>query len=177
MSNQQLSIHLQTTSFLSKEINTTAFIWGGLVPDIYLGKILRPHDDIDYLVLNLKQHFVNLEKRLQKYNYNTEKLANGDLKASQDDFKIHLGDIEIHNDKFRWFHDGEKNVLKFPIRWLNFEPHDFLGITVHVIRPEMQLYLKENPTVLNPNWTIRNKDKTDSQNLKIIINYPVKTVN
>lgn len=58
--------YLKTFSLITticKQLGTRAYLWGGWIPDIYTSKILREHDDADYLILNLYKYRDILQKK------------------------------------------------------------------------------------------------------------------
>ena len=72
-------------------------------------------------------------------------------------------------DVAKWTHNGEKGSLLFPCSWLNEEATEFYGREVHVVAPELQYVLKENPELLNPDWMVREKDIFDKEYLRDIL--------
>lgn len=153
---------------VSLSLDTITWLWGGLVVDVIKGKFLREHDDLDYLTMNLHQLKSQISEKFINCGWSTKNLENGDLKLTKDDVKIHLGHIEL-SDKVNWTHNGEKGSLFFPLSWLPFEVIDFYGAKVHVVSPELQYVLKNNPKLLNPEWESRDKDFFDLETLGQIL--------
>ncbi len=141
----------------SKILNTLSWIWGGYTVDIYKNHILRPHNDIDYLTLNLHRLLPDFVQLFENDGWQTTLLENGDLKAAQDSGKIQLGHVEL-SEKASWTHNGLKGSLWFPREWLSSEPVEFCGVEIHVVAPELQYVLIERPQILNADWTRREKD-------------------
>ncbi len=141
----------------STELNSTSWVWGGLTADIYRGRLLREHDDLDYLTLRLHELVEPLINMFTDAGWQVRRLENGDLKLEKDPVKIQLGHIEL-SQEVRWTHNGELGSLFFQIDWLIQQPRHFYNIVVHVVAPEFQFGLLEHPELLNPSWRPRVKD-------------------
>jgi hypothetical protein len=44
-----------------------------------------------------------------------------------------------------------------------------MGVHVHVVRPELGHVLKTNPSLMNPEWTARDKDRADIEVLEALL--------
>ena len=133
-----------------------------------MGRILRKHDDLDYLTLNLHSMKSKLAEAVLDHGWQTKNLANGDLQLKKDNIKVQLGNVEC-KDLVRWTHNGEMGSLFFPVSWLSLEGIEFQGIELHVVAPELQYVLKERPALMNPDWLIREKDILDKKYLQDIL--------
>lgn len=153
---------------LSTTLKTTSWIWGGFTADIYVGRLLREHSDLDYLTLNLHQLKPQFAGAFARQGWQVQYLDNNDLKLRKNGIKVHLGHIEFAAE-VKWTHNGEKGYICFPISWLRFEVARFYGIELHVVEPEFQYILKEHPELLNPDWILRDKDKADKAHLRDIL--------
>jgi hypothetical protein len=153
---------------VSRSLKTTAWIWGGYTIDIYMGRMLREHDDIDYLTVHLHQLKPEIAERFSQQGWQTKDLVNGDLRLKKDNVKVQLGNVEI-GGVLRWTHNGEKGALLFPVSWLSDDVIEFYGMEVHVVAPELQYILKECPTLLNPDWIIREKDILEKEYLQNVL--------
>jgi hypothetical protein len=153
---------------VSRSLKTTSWIWGGFTTDIYMGRILREHDDLDYLTLNLQLLKGRFEKIFSDYGWQTENLENGDLRLKKDGVKVHLGNVEL-DQVARWRHNGERGSLLFPVLWLNPDGIEFYELDLHVVTPELQYVLKEHPELLNPDWLGREKDVLEREYLRDIL--------
>ena len=141
----------------SEKLETTSWIWGGFTIDVYENHMLREHDDLDYLTLNLHSLILQFSDLFASCGWQSKVLENGDLKITRDDIKVHLGHVEIA-DKARWTHNGDKGSIWFPSAWLDFQSVDFCGIELHVVKPEFQFVMLKRPQMLNPDWKLRDKD-------------------
>jgi hypothetical protein len=124
----------------SKNLKTISWIWGGLTIDIYENRILREHDDLDYLTLNLHSLIPQFSDLFAISGWQVNVLENGDLKVKQECVKIQLGHVELSNEA-RWTHDGEKGSIWFPSDWIKSRSVNFCGIEIHVIEPEFQFVM------------------------------------
>jgi hypothetical protein len=160
MPSNQNQQHLHAMALVekySKRLATVSWIWGGYTIDIYENRLLRPHADIDYLTLNLHSLLPQFTQLFENDGWQTTLLKNGDLKAKQDVVKIQLGHVEL-SDKVRWTHNGDKGSIWFPREWLNLKSLNFCDVEIHVVAPELQFVLMEQPQLLNPAWRYREKD-------------------
>jgi hypothetical protein len=119
----------------SGKLETTSWIWGGFTVDIYKNRVLREHDDLDYLTLNLHSLIPQFSEMFARCGWQVKVLENDDLKLVRDGIKVHLGHVEI-TDKARWTHNGDKGSIWFPSNWLDFQSADFCGIKIHVVKPD-----------------------------------------
>ena len=156
---------MRLVEYVSGSLQTVSWVWGGYSTDIYLGRILREHDDLDYLTLNLHRLQAKIREAFSEHGWQAKNLINGDLKVKKDGVKIHLGNVEF--DEFaRWTHNGDKGSLLFPLSWLSRTVVEFYGMKIHVVAPELQYVLKEHPELLNPDWIMREKDILEKEYLR-----------
>lgn len=141
----------------SSSLKTISWIWGGFAVDIYENCLLREHDDLDYLTLNLHSLIPQFSKLFAGSGWQVNVLENGDLKVKREGVKIQLGHVEV-SEKARWTHNGKKGSIWFPRDWLHLQSVNFCGVEVHVVKPEFQYVMIERPQILNPNWKHRDKD-------------------
>jgi len=153
---------------VSRSLETTSWIWGGFVTDIHAVRVLREHDDLDYLTLNLHQLMDRFEEMFAGQGWQAHIYENGDLRLEKDGLKVHLGNVEF-GELARWTHNGEKGSLLFPLSWLSPAVMPFHGMDLHVVAAELQYVLKEHPELLNPDWLIREKDIIERECLRDIL--------
>jgi hypothetical protein len=148
---------MELVETFSRKLKTISWIWGGFTVDIYENRVLRKHDDLDYLTLNLHNLIPQFSEMFISCGWQVKVLENDDLKLVRDGIKVHLGHVEIA-DKARWTHNGDKGSIWFSSEWLDFQSVDFCGIEIHVVKPEFQFVMIERPQMLNPDWKLRDKD-------------------
>lgn len=163
--NEQYLNSMTLVETFSKRLNTLSWIWGGFSVDVYENRILREHDDLDYLTENLHGLLPQFIRFFENNAWQTSMLENGDLKVERECARIHLGHVEL-SDKARWTHNGDKGSIWFPLEWLNSKPVNFCGIEIHVVAPELQFVLTERPQMLNPRWKHREKDNVARKYLR-----------
>ncbi len=144
---------------ISSSLETTSWVWGGLTMDIYQGRLLRPHHDLDYITLNLSSLFDLFSRSLRNIGWQVQKLSTGDLQADHQGFTIRLGQLVLSTEAC-WSHNGDRGSLFFPRDWLGMQAKPFYGFDVHVVAPELQYLLLDHPELLNPEWVARRKDIT-----------------
>ena len=167
--NQQKQLDaMRLVEHVSDSLNTLSWIWGGLTTDIYMGRILREHDDLDYLTWNLYLLKLDFIEAFSSYGWQVQILVNGDLKLKKDCVKVQLGNVEL-GENAKWTHNSEQGSLFFPASWLKLDSIEFLGMELHVIAPELQYVLKDHPDLLNPNWVLREKDILEKEYLQNIL--------
>jgi hypothetical protein len=142
-------------------METRAYLWGGWIPDVYSGDVLRQHDDAEYFIVDLYKHRSKLQKIFSDLNWATKVVENGDLVIKKDGMKFHFGHLEIPEDNASWFHNGTKGQIIFPKDWLNEQKMQFKGKHFHAVTPEFQYVLKIHSEFMNPVWKQRAKDKAD----------------
>lgn len=147
---------------VSAELGTVPYLWGGWTVDIYHGRPTRAHGDIDCFVVDLHQHVPAFSERLLEAAWEVRTVLDGYLLAAKKDgVKLQLGHVEIRGSVVYWKHNGNEGTILFPVDWLSADPVPFLGITVHVAEPELGYVLKTNPSLMNPDWQPREKDRAD----------------
>jgi len=166
--NQTKLAAMKLVETISASLGTGSWLWGGLVPDIFAKRLLRDHDDLDYLTWNLHNLQPALIERFSAQGWQATSLENGDLRLTKEGLKIHLGHIEIHM-QVKWTHNGDQGYLLFPAAWLRMPPIKFYETEVHVVEPELQYVLKTHPELLNPGWKPREKDYHDRKILRLIL--------
>lgn len=154
---------------LCQFLQTRAYVWGGWIPDVYSGKILRHHDDAEHLVVNLYSCKDRIQKVFDSLGWETKVLENDDLKIMKGGIKLHLGHVEIHKANAEWFHNGKKGKIVFPCSWLNNQAVRFQSSYIHAVLPEFQYVLKLHPEFMNPEWTHRDKDLSDIRVLEALL--------
>ncbi len=144
----------------SQKLQTQSYIWGGLTLDIWEGRFLRKHHDIDVLTTHLYSLLPAFEEVFGEAGYETRILGNGDLKVVNPDVNLHLGHVNCVDGLVEWTHNGTNGSLVFPQHWLNSRPYQFYTCSVMTVTPEFEYVLKMHPERMNPAWIPREKDLT-----------------
>jgi hypothetical protein len=154
---------------LCEFLQTRAYIWGGWIPDIYSGEVLRSHSDAECLVVNLYRCREQIQRVFDVLGWQTRILENGDLKIMKDGLKLQLGHLEIHEKSAEWFHNGREGRIAFSSSWLNDQTISFQNRYIHAVLPEFQYVLKLRPKLMNPEWRHRDKDISDIEVLRTLL--------
>jgi hypothetical protein len=155
---------------ISAELGTVPYLWGGWTVDIYHGRPTRAHGDIDCFVVDLHQHVPAFSERLLEAAWEVRTVLDGYLLAAKKEgVKLQLGHVEISGAAVDWKHNGNAGSILFPVAWLRPDPIAFLGVTVHVAAPELGYVLKTNPSLMNPDWQPREKDRVDTDRLRDVL--------
>jgi len=149
---------LQHLNVFSKVIGVKSYIFGGLTLDIWAGKLLRPHGDIDCLTENLHTHEQQFRRLFLQAGYQTKHLSNKDFLAIKNKVEVHLGHVTIQQGRIEWTHNGDIESIFFPQTWLNKKAHDFYELKTYTVKPEFEYVIKSNPALMNPAWKPRKKD-------------------
>lgn len=160
--NQKNLEAMKLVEAVSTSLGTGSWLWGGFVPDVYAGQVLREHGDLDYLTWNLHSRRAKLAEIFHGHGWQPQTLENGDLHLRKDGVKIQLGNIKFES-YVKWTHNGDKGYILFPVTWLRIKPMSFCDTEVHVVEPEFQYVLKQHPELLNPAWKPREKDLHDGR--------------
>ena len=150
-------------------LHTVSYIWGGYTLDIYQGRLLREHHDLDYLTMNLDGVKPHLARLFGQRGWLTKELSNGDLAIRSHEVKIQLGNIVEVGHHIRWTHAGPRGYFAFPRHWLRPEPVRFYGADVHVVEPELEYVIKEFRKLLNPDWEAREPDIIEQEQLRAML--------
>jgi hypothetical protein len=104
---------MELVESFSKSLKTISWIWGGFTVDIYENRMLREHDDLDYLTLDLHALIPQFSELFANRGWQVNVLENGDLQLKRESIKIHVGHVQV-SDKARWTHNGEKGSMGLP---------------------------------------------------------------
>ena len=59
-----------------------------------------------------------------------------------------------------WRHVGDRGAVAFPVDWLEPTPRRFCGVNTYISGVEFEYAIKTNVHLLNPEWQLRDKDRT-----------------
>lgn len=145
---------------ISTSLKLKTYIWGGLVQDILEGELLREHDDIDAFTEELDVNINDIIPRLEMKKYQCKyDSVYSMLKARKNNIKISINPIQLRNGIVFWKHIGEKGFICFPSTWLLNNLYPFYKIDVFVSGIEFEYSFRLLSQYINPEWTIREKDK------------------
>lgn len=158
--NNQILLMLEDIFNVSASLNIKTYIWGGLTIDIWEGKFLRDHGDVDGFVENLvpcldelKAAYVN---KGYKVSFNEPFLI---LKIEKGSIHAGFNPLQINDKTAEWKHIGNEGSVFFPTDWLDSEPRDFYKTPVYTSGVKFEYAMKTKITMLNPEWNVpREKD-------------------
>jgi hypothetical protein len=152
---------LQDLYEVSAALGTCTFVWGGLVADILCSEFLRAHHDVDGFVLNLLNVKEKMAARFAERGYAVSYQDIYDL-LRIDKCGLHavFNRLEIDGHRAMWRHVGDQGTVFFPAHWLDAPPRSFYGVPVHISGVQFEYAIKACPRLLNPQWKLRDKDRT-----------------
>jgi hypothetical protein len=155
---QQLQI-LKDIYEVSRSCSTNTYVWGGLVMDIFEGRFLREHHDIDCFTLNLLDVKSDMNVLFKQKGVSTEYLSDIDMfKIDQHRCEAAFNRLEIDNDVAMWRHIGNEGTFYFPRVWLEKRTRYFYDTPVLVSGIEFEYSIKTKVKLLSPIWELREND-------------------
>jgi hypothetical protein len=99
---------------VSAACSTKTYIWGGFTIDIFEGRFLREHSDLDGFVLNMPRVLNEMVKRYEQKGYQTNYLNEIDmLQVKKGDVHASFNILEINDDVALWKHIGDQGAVYF----------------------------------------------------------------
>jgi len=134
---------LNEISTLSEKIGIEFWLRGGWAIDFLLGKITRPHDDID--IITWIKNRERLEYELLKVGYELTPVKE-EFRSRQSDFR--KDHVEITFGYITYTEDGNLIMNGLPVwKWRSDSllPQSFMlqGISAHILHPKQLLEEKE----------------------------------
>jgi hypothetical protein len=160
------SANLSYLSFLrdifevSAACGTKTYIWGGFTTDIYEGRFLREHGDLDGFTENLTDHLDCLRLEYERRGYSTEfKGEFGMLVIRRDGHHAAFNPLVLDHSVAMWRHIGDRGTVYFPAEWLDAAPRAFYDTKVYTSGVCFEYGFRSIAGDVNPAWTSREKDK------------------
>lgn len=157
---------------VSAACSTKTYIWGGFTIDIFEGKFLREHRDVDGFIENMMGNLEILIAHYENRGYSTEfnsyinmlSVRKGDLRAA-------FNPLDIDEKVAMWRHIGDQGTVFFPLSWLDNAPRSFYNIKVYTSGLCFEYGFRKIVHFLNPEWVIeREKDRIAKEYLEAKIN-------
>ena len=127
--------------------------------DIFEGRFLREHHDIDCFTLNLLDVKSDMNVLFKQKGYSTEYLSDIDMfKIDQHRCEAAFNRLEIDNDVAMWRHIGNEGTFYFPRVWLENRTRYFYDTPVLVSGIEFEYSIKTKVKLLSPIWELREND-------------------
>lgn len=145
---------------VSAACGTKTYIWGGLTIDIFEGRFLREHHDLDGFTENLTEHLDSLRLHYERRGYMTEfKSAFSILVIRRDGLHAAFNPLELDHSIAMWRHIGDRGTVFFPSEWLDAVPHVFYDIKAYTSGMCFEYGFRSIAGDVNPAWTLREKDR------------------
>lgn len=153
---------------MSRRLGTISYIWGGCALDVYEGRFLRPHHDIDYMVLDLARLEPQFAALFEEHGWTSENIAGVVLAGRREGIHVALGFLDVGAEA-RWHYNGPLGYVTFPAGWLCAEPVPFYDISVHVVAPELEYVFKSRSRLLGPDWNLEERHRVARDRLAEIL--------
>jgi len=139
---------------------TKTYIWGGFVIDIFEGKFLREHGDLDGFVENMMSVLERLIIEYESRGYHT------DFRKDINMLEIRKGNqhaafnpLDVDGTVAMWRHIGDQGTVYFPYGWLDKNPRSFYNAKVYTSGLCFEYGFRKIVHLLNPEWNEREKDR------------------
>lgn len=137
------------------------YIWGGLTADIWEGRFLREHGDLDGFTENMMEVLYPLMDEYHSRGYETEFRSGFNmLIIKKNGLHACFSPLDKDGEEAMWRHIGEWGTVYFPGEWLDREPRNFLGVNVYTAGLCFEYAIRKLMPLLNPGWVCeREKDR------------------
>jgi len=158
--NRQYIILLKDIFDISSELGIMTYIWGGFAVDIWEGRLLREHGDLDGFTENLNENIEDLMELYKARGYEvTFNKEFSMLKVEKDTVHAGFNPLKFNGKTAEWKHIGDEGSVFFPVGWLDEIPRDFYGVKIFTAGIKFEYALKTKVSMLNPEWQLREKDR------------------
>jgi len=148
-----------------EQSGTVGWQWGGWIPDIVKGELVRPHGDLDYLYLVREPADTErLGGVLDQHGWVT-KLEKGALVAHKGIVESGFIPVTREGDVIIWKPKDRHGTIIFPASWLPAEQIEFLGVETHVADIRFSYAMK----MLSPEHSRRAKDVQDIEQMALLL--------
>jgi len=152
---------------VSAACSTKTYIWGGFVIDIFEGKFLREHGDLDGFVENMMTVLKKLIFEYRNRGYHTEFRKDINMliirKGNQ---HAAFNSLDIDSTVAMWRHIGDQGTVYFPYSWLDNSPRSFYNVKVYTSGLYFEYGFRKIVHLLNPEWKEREKDRAAKEYLE-----------
>jgi hypothetical protein len=145
---------------VSAKCSIKTYIWGGLTTDIFEGRFLREHGDLDGFIENMMSKLEHLMMEYENIGYSTEFLNELNmLLIRKGNHHAAFNALDFDGSVAMWRHIGEQGTVYFPASWLDSAPRNFYATKVYTSGLCFEYSLRKIMGDLNPEWKEREKDK------------------
>lgn len=145
---------------VSETCSTRTYLWGGFAADIFEGRLLRDHGDLDGFVFNMmaiKDRLI-IEYRSRGYEVRFDDKFNM-LIIEKNGVHGAFNPLDVDGEVAMWRHIGDKGTVYFPYRWLDGAPRRFYDADVYTSGLRFEYGFRKIVPRLNPQWKQRDKDR------------------
>ncbi len=168
--NIQILEFLSDITEVSTACGTTSYIWGGLTVDLYQGRFLRKHHDIDAFTLNLLDVRDEMMRLYQLRGYTTKFIERFDMMViRRGGLHAAFNRLEVVGQLAMWRHIGNEGTVYFPTSWLDQRPRVFKGVSVYSAGIKLDYVFKTKIRMFNAQWCLREQDHMAIQQLEDIM--------
>ena len=146
------------------------YIWGGFTIDVFEGRFLREHKDLDGFTYHLLDVLDEMVTLYQLRGYTTRFFEDIHmLEISKNELHASFNRLDIDNETAMWRHIGDEGTVYFPISWLDDTPRNFYNQKVYTSGVRFEYAIKTNVRMINAEWQLRDKDYVSIEYLKKFI--------
>ena len=157
---------------ISTICSTKTYVWGGFTIDIFEGKPLREHSDLDGFVVNMIDVLDEISVLYRKRGYETNFLEDIQmLQVEKGEIRGSFNCLEFNEEAAMWKHIGDDGVVYFPKNWLDTSPRVFCGKKVYTSGVKFEYAIKTKTNLLSPESErqLREKDRIAIQYLENVM--------
>lgn len=154
---------------VSAALSVRTYIWGGFTQDIFEGRFLREHGDLDGFVENMMAVLEQLIQQYESRGYHTRFMEDFHMLEVRKG-ELHAGfnplDLDQDGNVAMWRHIGDQGTVYFPINWLDKTPRSFYDAKVYTSGLRFEYGFRKIVGLLNPEWKEREKDRAAKEYLE-----------
>lgn len=151
---------------ISSELSIHTYIWGGFTIDIFEGKFLREHGDLDGFIENMMSVLDLLIEKFKNKGYQTMFYSDINmLQISKGEQHASFNPLDIEGEVAMWRHIGNQGTVYFPYKWLDSTPYNFYETKVFTSGLYFEYAFRNIVRDINPEWKEREKDQIAKQYL------------
>lgn len=165
--NQRYLTFLRDIAEVSAACDTVTYIWGGFTLDLFEGRFLREHHDLDGFTRDLLDRLPALSAHYEQRGYTVAFRDDIDmLTIGSEGLHAAFNRLEVDEDIAMWRHIGNEGTVYFPVDWLDAAPRDFYGVPVYSAGLQLDYTLKTHIRMIHAAWELRDKDRATVAHLE-----------
>ncbi len=147
---------------VNRAVGCKSYVWGGFAVDIFEGRFLREHGDLDLFTQDLLLHRNTLEQAYTERDYTVTFLDRFRiLEIRRGEIHAGMNPLLMQGKTAQWQHIGGEGSLYFPVDWLDATPRMFYDSPAYLAGMRFEYAIKTKTALLYPpqERTLREKDK------------------